>query len=143
LPERLAECDVALGIFGLTPKARMVIPTKIYQAAAVGRAIVTGETPALREIFTPGEDVLAVPRGNPGALAAALRRLRDTPDLAPRLGAAAARLLGEHLDRGAQGARLRALLESAFPDLRARFVDPPLPAEDAPGGCRGGAPAGG
>ncbi|MCC6763051.1 MAG: glycosyltransferase [Deltaproteobacteria bacterium] len=122
LPARLAACDVALGIFGTTSKARMVIPTKVYQAAACGRAVVTADTPALREVFTPGEDVLTVRPGDAGALAAMLRRLRDTPDLAPRIGAAAGRLLAEHLDAGAQGARLATVLAAAFPDLGARLA---------------------
>ncbi len=119
LPERLADCDVALGIFGPTAKARIVIPTKVYQAAASGRCIVTGDSAALREVFTPAEDVCAVGRGDPGAIATALRTLRDAPDLAPRLGAAAARLMAEHLDTRAQGVRMRAILGSRFPELAA------------------------
>jgi glycosyltransferase involved in cell wall biosynthesis len=93
------------------------VPTKVYQAAAAGRAIVTGDTPAVREVFTPDDDVLVVPRGDPGALVAMLRRLRDTPELGPRLGRRAGALVAEHLDARAQGARVRALLGAAFPDL--------------------------
>ena len=123
LPGRLAECDVALGSFGTTPKARMVIPTKVYQAAAAGRAVVTGDSPALREVFTPEEQLMAVAPGDAGALAAALVRLRDTPDLAPRLGAAAARLVHENLDARTQGLRLRTLLAGVFPDLADRLAE--------------------
>ncbi len=125
LPVRLAAADVALGIFGTTSKARMVIPTKVYQAAASGRAVVTADTPALREVFTPDVDVLTVPAGDPAALAAMLRRLRDAPEVAPRIGAAAGRHLAEHLDLRAQGARLRALLFGAFPELAAPLSDAP------------------
>jgi glycosyltransferase involved in cell wall biosynthesis len=121
LPVRLADCDVALGIFGATAKARFVIPTKVYQAAASGRAVVTADTPAIREVFTPETDVLTVRAGDSAALAAMLRRLRDDPALAPRIGAAAGELLAEHLDTVAQGARLRAVLAAAFPDLAARL----------------------
>jgi len=127
LPGKLRECDVALGIFGLTSKARMVIPTKVYQAAAAGRAIVTGDTPAIREVFTPDEDVLLVPRGDPGALVGALRRLRDAPDLGSRLGCHAGRLLAEHLDAHAQGARLRSILGEVFPDLDESRMQDPMP----------------
>ncbi len=127
LPARLAAADVALGIFGSTSKARMVIPTKVYQAAAAGRAVVSADTPALREVFTPGVDVLTVRAGDPVALVAMLRRLRDTPDLAPRVGAAAGRLLAEHLDTRAQSTRLAGVLAGAFPDLAARFDTPPAP----------------
>jgi len=136
LPARLAEADVALGIFGLTPKARIVIPTKVYQAAAVGRAIVTGETPAIREVFTPGEHLLTVPRGSPGDLVRALRRLRDEPELGPRLGAAAGRHVAEHLDAAAQGTRLRTLLADAFPDL-APALAPPRPRSEPAAEVRG------
>ena len=117
LPVRLAACDVALGIFGSSAKARMVIPTKVYQAAASGRAVVSADTPALREIFTPDVDVLTVPAGDPAALAAMLCRLRDRPETASRVGDAAGRLIAEHLDARAQGARLRRLLLERFPDL--------------------------
>jgi glycosyltransferase involved in cell wall biosynthesis len=137
LPARLAACDVALGIFGTTSKAAMVIPTKVYQAAAAGRAVVTADTPALREVFTPDEDTLVVRAGDPRALAAILRRLRDTPELAPRLGTAASRLLAEHLDAAAQGTRLRAVLATTFPDLAGRFA--PVPAAITP--ALAGAPA--
>jgi glycosyltransferase involved in cell wall biosynthesis len=133
LPARLAACDVALGIFGSTSKALMVIPTKVYQAAAAGRAVVSSDTPALREVFTPEEDVLTVRDGDPRALAVMLRRLRDTPELAPRIGAAAGRLLAEHLDPAAQGARLRAVLTTTFPDLAGRFAS--LPATIDPAGA--------
>ncbi len=122
LPARLAACDVALGIFGTSTKAKMVIPTKVYQAAASGRAVVSADTPALREVFRPEEDVLAVRPGDAVALTVMLRRLRDTPDLAPRIGGAAGRLLAEHLDRRAQGARLGSVLAAAFPDLAERLA---------------------
>lgn len=125
LPARLAACDVALGVFGTTSKTKMVIPTKVYQAAAVGRAVVSADTPALREVFTPGTDVVAVRPGDPGALAAALRALRDAPELAPRIGAAAGRLLAEELDADAQGSRLAAVLAAVFPDLGGRVAGAP------------------
>jgi glycosyltransferase involved in cell wall biosynthesis len=125
LPARLAASDVALGIFGTTSKAKMVIPTKVFQAAASGRALVTADTPALREVFSPGEDVLAVRAGDARALAAMLRRLRDAPELGARIGGAAGRLLAEHLDARAQGARLGAVLAAVFPDLGERLAVEP------------------
>lgn len=88
LPERIAAADVVLGIFGASVKARMVVPNKIYQSAQVGRAIVTADTPAIREVFEPGESIVTIePSGR--ALAEALRVLARDPERRARIGAAA------------------------------------------------------
>lgn len=81
----IAGSDVILGIFGETRKARMVIPNKVYQALAVGRAVVTADTKAVRELFTDGEHLLTVPPGDATALARAIERLRRDADLRRRL----------------------------------------------------------
>jgi glycosyltransferase involved in cell wall biosynthesis len=87
LPALVAAHDVSLGIFGTTPKALNVVPTKVYQGAAAGCAIVTSDTAPQRAAL--GEAAVLVPPGDPAALAAALRRLaKDRTDVA-RLGRAA------------------------------------------------------
>lgn len=72
LPDLVAAHDVCLGIFGTGPKARRVIPTKVYQGLAAGCAVVTGATPAAG---TLGDAVVTVPPGDPAALASALAQL--------------------------------------------------------------------
>lgn len=74
-PEAFARAHVVLGAFGVTDKAARVVPHKVYQGAAAGRAVVTGDTPALREVFTPRIHVWTVPRGDAAALAQALATL--------------------------------------------------------------------
>jgi glycosyltransferase involved in cell wall biosynthesis len=85
LAARIQEADVVLGIFGSSVKARMVIPNKVYQAAQVGRAIVTADTPAIREVFRPRESIWTIPP-EPTALASALRDLSRDERLRERLG---------------------------------------------------------
>ncbi|MFI5959990.1 glycosyltransferase [Cryptosporangium sp. NPDC051539] len=73
LPELVASHDVSLGIFGTTAKAQNVVPTKVYQGAAAGCAVVTSDTPPQREMV--GDAALYVPAGDAGALAETLRNL--------------------------------------------------------------------
>jgi len=89
LPGELAAASVVLGVFGTGRKAAMVVPNKVYQAAAAGCALVTGDGPALREVLDPGVHCLACAPGDADALAAAVGRLLDDAPLAARLGAAA------------------------------------------------------
>ena len=85
LPLLISEADVALGIFGTTSKTSMVVPNKVYQALAVGRAVVTAATPAIDEFFRKGEHLLTVPQGDPRALAETLKALGSDRELRLRL----------------------------------------------------------
>jgi len=67
----------------------MVVPNKVWQAAAAGRPLVTRDAPALREVLRPGEHCLACPPADPAALAEAIGRLLDAPGFAEGLGRAA------------------------------------------------------
>ena len=51
LPGLVAAHDVCLGIFGDTDKALTVVPTKIYQGAAAGCALVTSDTAPQRRAW--------------------------------------------------------------------------------------------
>lgn len=88
LPDRMAAAHVTLGAFGAGDKAGRVIPHKVWQGLAAGRAVVTGDGAALHELFEPGRHLLAVPRGDSGALAEALARVISDTALRERLGAA-------------------------------------------------------
>lgn len=89
LPGFVAAHDVALGIFGTTDKAYRVVPTKVFQGAAAGCAVVTSDTEVQRQAL--GDAAVFVPAGDAVALAAALRALADAPERVARLGAAARR----------------------------------------------------
>lgn len=72
----IQRADVCLGIFGTTDKAQRVIPNKVFQALAAGCPLITGDTPAIRELMPLiGSDLLTlVEVGNPRALAAEVIR---------------------------------------------------------------------
>jgi glycosyltransferase involved in cell wall biosynthesis len=110
LPGELAAAAVVLGVFGGGPKAGMVVPNKVYQAAAAGRPLVTRDGAALREVLEPGTHCLACPPGDPEALAGAIGRLLDDPSLAARLGAAARAHVLQRFGAAEVAARLAGVL---------------------------------
>ena len=57
------------------------------EAAACGTPVVASRSPGLRESVRDGETGFLTPHGDVAALAAAMRRLADDPDLVARLGA--------------------------------------------------------
>ena len=77
---------------------------------AIGRAnncpTITADTPALREVFTPGEHLLAVPPGDPDALAGAVVDLVGDPDLRERLARAGRARMEAKFTESALGRRL-------------------------------------
>jgi glycosyltransferase involved in cell wall biosynthesis len=87
-PRVLEPTHIALGAFGASEKAGRVIPHKLWQGLAAGRAVVTGDGAGPREVFRDGEDLLLVPRADAPALASALRMLIGSRERRAALGAA-------------------------------------------------------
>lgn len=79
LARMVADADVSLGIFGVSQKARQVVPNKAYQSIAAGTPIITSDTEAQRRVL--GEAAFYVAAGDADELAATLRRLHDLPAL--------------------------------------------------------------
>ena len=86
LVDYINEADVVLGIFGDSEKARRVIPNKAFQSIACKRPLITGDSPAAREIFRDGENALLCRMGDPMAIATSIRLLKDNEDLRTKLG---------------------------------------------------------
>src|SRR5262249_26539393 len=72
----VAPAHVCLGIFGASRKAARVLPTKALLALAVGRPLVTRDSPAARESLVDGEHAPLCLRGR-------ARRRRPAPARRP------------------------------------------------------------
>lgn len=58
LPEYINNFDIALGIFGDSLKADLVIPNKIYHYAAHKKCIITKDTKGIKEIFENNKNIV-------------------------------------------------------------------------------------
>lgn len=92
LPLHIRAADICLGIFGTTHKAQRGIPIKVYEALAMKKAVITGNTPAAREVFTDKVDCLLCETGNPEDLAEAILLLKKNNQLREDIAAAGFRL---------------------------------------------------
>jgi len=77
------------------PSRREGLPLSLLEAAACGRAIVASNVPGCREIVIDDQTGLLVPVDNTPALADAMARLADAPQLRARYAAAARDLVVE------------------------------------------------
>jgi glycosyltransferase involved in cell wall biosynthesis len=111
LPDAYRRAACALGIFGTGAKPARVIPNKAFQALACGTPLITADTPAARELLRDGESALLVPPGDARALASAVERLVDDPELSQRLAAVGYRAYRERASEAALGSRWRSLIE--------------------------------
>ena len=82
LPTRMATAHILLGIFGVSLKADLVIPNKLFQAMAVARPVITRRSKAY-ELTMEGSEVIGwVPAGDAEALAMLVKKwLRNPSEL--------------------------------------------------------------
>jgi glycosyltransferase involved in cell wall biosynthesis len=84
-------------------------PLKLFEYMASGRPIVASDLPAIREVLTDGRNALLVAPGDPQALVAGIRRIKEEAALGQRLAAQARRDVEDYTwSRRAE--RLEALL---------------------------------
>jgi glycosyltransferase involved in cell wall biosynthesis len=77
--------DVCLGAFGDSPKARRVVPIKVFVALAMGKPVITGDSPAAREVLSHGRDAILCEMANPRALAQAILFLKRNRSLREKI----------------------------------------------------------
>jgi glycosyltransferase involved in cell wall biosynthesis len=110
LPDHIATTDVCLGIFGDGVKARKVIPTKVVDALAMKKPLITGDSPAAREVFRHMDNCMLVPMANPKALAEAILTLKNDDDLRKKIANNGYKLYKERFSLEVIGQELKANL---------------------------------
>ena len=81
LPNYIARADIGLGIFGDTDKARRVIPNKAYEIIAMKKPLITGNSPAARELFVNEENAILCKMADPESIAKSILCLKEDDNL--------------------------------------------------------------
>lgn len=85
IADYIITADVCLGAFGDSPKARRVVPIKVFVALAMGKPVITGDSPAAREMLTHGTDAILCEMADPSALAQAILLLKRNRPLREKM----------------------------------------------------------
>ena len=125
LPAIVAAHDVCLGIFGTGPKARRVVPNKVFQGAAAGCVIITSDTPSQRNALH--DAAIFVPPGDAAALSEAIMNLTSKPSEVESRKRAARTAADERFTPSAVVAGLVSRLDSTSTSAAGGGTLPPLP----------------
>jgi glycosyltransferase involved in cell wall biosynthesis len=111
LATRVAAADLCLGAFGHTPQSMMTVHNKVYEALAMAKCVVAGDSPAMRSALVHGEQVWLCDRSKPESLAEAILTLKENPELRRSLARQGHTIFTERYSLDALGCRFRAHLE--------------------------------
>lgn len=109
--QALAAADACIAILKPIELYRTTYPNKVFDYMAAGRPVVLAINGVIRELVEGAGAGLAVPPGDPEALAAAIRALAADPERGRAMGRRGRRLIEERFSRSILAAKLADLLE--------------------------------
>jgi glycosyltransferase involved in cell wall biosynthesis len=105
------QADVCLGAFGTTPQSMMTVQNKIYEAMAMGKPLISGDSPAVRQVFSHGEQIYLCERASGQSLANAIITLWKDDGLQEKLSQNGYQLYKEKYDLVNNGKRFLGFLK--------------------------------
>jgi len=124
----LAASDIALVTLKPAETFKSVLPSKMFEAMAAGKAIVLAVEGEAKRILERAEAGLPVPPGDAVALARAIAQLAQKPDLRERLGTSGCAYVASEFNRTVWADRYLDILS----DASQRFAQSPSFAASAP-----------
>jgi glycosyltransferase involved in cell wall biosynthesis len=86
LLQKITQADIVLGIFGTTLHSQITLHNKIHESLALGKAVITRDSPAIQEAIQPGVHAYLVEAANPKQLVEGILNLQADPSLRELLG---------------------------------------------------------
>lgn len=114
LVSRLRKSSILLGAFGHTTQSLMTVQNKIFEGLALAKPVITGDSPAVRQVLTHGTHIWLCDRNNPADLAEAIIKLRNDTDLLKMVAANGYKIFEEKFSIKALGIVLREGLYREF-----------------------------
>ncbi len=110
LVNEINKADAILGIFGGTEKSLRVIPNKVFQAIACKKAAITGDSLAIKELFTNRKNILLCENKNEESLKNAILELRDDNRLREKIAEGGYRVFGGGLSCEGIGRKIKEII---------------------------------
>jgi glycosyltransferase involved in cell wall biosynthesis len=110
LSRHLAGADICLGIFGGSPQALFTVPNKIWEGLAMRKAVITANTPAVRDVLSHRQHLYLCDPEDPMSLAEAIQDLYENPALCERLARQGYAYCHEHFTMEETGRRVKQYL---------------------------------
>jgi lipopolysaccharide/colanic/teichoic acid biosynthesis glycosyltransferase len=115
MPAVLAASDACVAILKNISMFRTTYPNKVFDYMAAGRPTILAIDGVIREVVESARGGIFVPPGDSRFLAGAVRRLKEGPMLAKRMGASARAYVEENFNRRRQAEDFEELLQKARP----------------------------
>jgi glycosyltransferase involved in cell wall biosynthesis len=114
MPAALSAADACIAILKPIEVYRTTYPNKVFDYMAAGKPVILAIDGVIKEVIDAAGGGIPIPPGDPQALAKAILRLADDPDLARQMGCQARLYVESHFDRN--------LLASKLMDLMLKMV---------------------
>lgn len=111
LAEYMAQADICLGMFGHAPKAKRCGAFKVVEALAMKRAMITADTPPMRELLTDRVNCLLCKLADEHDLAEKILELKNDPELRNKVAENGYQLFKQKLTPRIQGRELMQIVK--------------------------------
>lgn len=113
IPDYLAASEISLVTLKRSDVFKSVLPSKMFESMAAARPILLAVEGEAQQMLERGGAGIAVAPGDAPALASAVRRLADDPELRQTMGSAGVRFVEQHFSRRAWAHRYLRVFERA------------------------------